>query len=178
MEFLTSIPCLHRDLAARNVLVTKDNLIRIADFGLARKSNKEYYRIQNSFDVPLPVRWMSPEAMQNLYFSEASDVWSYGILLYELFTLGGLPYPGMPDDKVPERVTNGERNPRPVYCHEELYHLMLESWKETPEERPKFTNCVEVLEDHLTRASPKMLSSLNSLLARERMVIDSYAEWR
>merc|ERR1719394_488356 len=92
MEYLGSMKCVHRDLAARNVLVSSDLVVKIADFGLARDVNKnDYYK--KIGDGWLPVRWMAPEALFQRRYSTQSDVWSFGVLLWEIMTLGASPYP-------------------------------------------------------------------------------------
>ncbi|CAJ0919065.1 unnamed protein product, partial [Mesorhabditis belari] len=165
MEFLSNIPCLHRDLAARNVMITGDHLARVSDFGLARKNDKDYYRVKKSVEVPRPIRWMSREAINDAYFSRASDVWSYGIVF-------------LSDDEVAMNIQRGQRNTRPMRCHKELWMFILECWRHKPEERPDFEKCAEVLEDHLKRANPTFLSSLKSTLVREMTKIQALAQYR
>ncbi|CAB1312364.1 unnamed protein product, partial [Coregonus sp. 'balchen'] len=96
MEYLASQKCIHRDLAARNVLVTESNFMKIADFGLARDvHNIDYYK--KTTNGRLPVKWMAPEALFDRVYTHQSDVWSFGVLMWEIFTLGGSPYPGIPE---------------------------------------------------------------------------------
>ncbi|CAJ0931478.1 unnamed protein product, partial [Mesorhabditis belari] len=177
MEYLSSIPCFHRDLAARNVLLTKNNLCRIADFGMAKSSNKSYYR-KDRHEIPMPVKWMSPETIENGYYTQASDVWSYGILLYEMFTLGGQPYPSVEGKDVYQKVFDGERNRQPEYAHDDLYNLMQQCWEFDPDKRPLFTDCVQRLKDHLQKASPGFLDKVEEELSLEWSQLDSYTGWR
>jgi serine/threonine protein kinase len=93
MEYLASKRCVHRDLAARNVLVSENNILKIADFGLARNIQGDYYR--KTTDGRLPVKWMAIESLTNQVYTSQSDVWSFGVLLWEVMTLGGTPYPGI-----------------------------------------------------------------------------------
>ena len=99
MEYLSSKRCVHRDLAARNVLVGDNWVLKIADFGLTRNlQSVDYYR--KTSDGRLPVKWMAPEALFDRMYTTKSDVWSYGILLWEIFTLGGNPYPSVPVEQL------------------------------------------------------------------------------
>ncbi|KHN88749.1 Receptor-like tyrosine-protein kinase kin-16 [Toxocara canis] len=112
MEYLASKMCIHRDLAARNIFVTKDRIIRIADFGLARSDVSVY---QMKSDCPVPIRWMSPEALTHKEFSEKSDVWSFGVLLWELFTFGEYPYNNVHDNnELYDRLCEGHQLGRPL----------------------------------------------------------------
>uniref|UniRef100_A0A1I7U1A5 receptor protein-tyrosine kinase n=1 Tax=Caenorhabditis tropicalis TaxID=1561998 RepID=A0A1I7U1A5_9PELO len=151
MEFLARVPCVHRDLACRNILVTKTKIIRVADFGLAKKhSNKTYYRVKNIKDTQMPVRWMAPESLQNHTYTQKSDVWSFGICLYEIFSLGNLPYPNVINVvDVFDYIVQGHINSQPEYCHEEMYELMKLCWQSSPEDRPPFSACVQYLKSHM-----------------------------
>ncbi|CAJ0923971.1 unnamed protein product, partial [Mesorhabditis belari] len=179
MEFLSEIPCIHRDLAARNILITEKNICRIADFGLAR-SNKSYYRkdFEKHKNDLLPLQWMSPESIESGYYTQASDVWSYGILLYELFTLGDRPYPGIPLDEIYMRVRNGERNKKPEFVHDDLYNFMLKCWNSKTKERPLFKDCVQKIREHLEMVLPGKAEEIEGKLASEVDRLNSYSEWR
>ncbi|KAK4876844.1 hypothetical protein RN001_009350 [Aquatica leii] len=138
MEYLESKQLIHRDLAARNVLIGENNIAKICDFGLARViEDNEYCPKQGS---RFPVKWTAPEAIIYGKFSIKSDVWSYGILLMELFTYGQVPYPGMHGREVIEQVEKGYRMPKPTsHCiPDEIYQYMLSCWDARPENRPTF----------------------------------------
>ncbi|XP_077945436.1 fibroblast growth factor receptor 3 isoform X16 [Gasterosteus aculeatus] len=142
MEYLASQKCIHRDLAARNVLVTEDNIMKIADFGLARDvHNIDYYK--KTTNGRLPVKWMAPEALFDRVYTHQSDVWSYGVLLWEIFTLGGSPYPGIPVEELFKLLKEGHRMDKPANCTHELYMIMRECWHAVPSQRPTFRQLVE-----------------------------------
>ncbi|XP_064481076.1 tyrosine-protein kinase SRK2-like isoform X1 [Ornithodoros turicata] len=137
MAYLESEQLIHRDLAARNILVGLNNLVKVADFGLARIiEDSEYTARQGS---KFPIKWTAPEAVLYGTFSIKSDVWSYGVLLYELITHGQVPYPGMSNRQVVEQVENGFRMPKPnCECPDSVYNTMLTCWEGEPENRPTF----------------------------------------
>ncbi|XP_058157591.1 fibroblast growth factor receptor 3 isoform X7 [Dasypus novemcinctus] len=145
MEYLASQKCIHRDLAARNVLVTEDNVMKIADFGLARDvHNLDYYK--KTTNGRLPVKWMAPEALFDRVYTHQSDVWSFGVLLWEIFTLGGSPYPGIPVEELFKLLREGHRMDRPANCTHDLYMIMRECWHAAPSQRPTFKQLVEDLD--------------------------------
>ncbi|MBZ3883225.1 Fibroblast growth factor receptor 3 [Sciurus carolinensis] len=152
MEYLASQKCIHRDLAARNVLVTEDNVMKIADFGLARDvHNLDYYK--KTTNGRLPVKWMAPEALFDRVYTHQSDVWSFGVLLWEIFTLGGSPYPGIPVEELFKLLKEGHRMDRPANCTHDLYMIMRECWHAVPAQRPTFKQLVEDLDRVLTVTS-------------------------
>ncbi|XP_068753375.1 ephrin type-B receptor 5-like isoform X2 [Montipora capricornis] len=136
MSYLASMRVVHRDLAARNILVGENKVCKISDFGLARDVNADIY-VRTS-QARLPVKWMPPESLFLGESSTMSDVWSYGIVLWEIFTIGDSPYPGVKSREVASLLEGGYRMPRPVHISEELYSVMYECWSEKPEDRPTF----------------------------------------
>ncbi|KAF7216659.1 fibroblast growth factor receptor 1b isoform X1 [Nothobranchius furzeri] len=149
MAYLASKKCIHRDLAARNVLVTEDNVMKIADFGLARDIHHiDYYK--KTTNGRLPVKWMAPEALFDRIYTHQSDVWSFGVLLWEIFTLGGSPYPGVPVEELFKLLKEGHRMEKPSACTQELYLMMRDCWHAVPSRRPTFQQLVEDLDRTLS----------------------------
>lgn len=130
MAYLEEQNYIHRDLAARNILVGDQNVVKIADFGLARLIKEDEYEAR--VGARFPIKWTSPEAANYSKFSIKSDVWSFGILLTELVTYGRIPYPGMTNAEVLHQVEHGYRMPCPTGCPQALYEIMLECWHKDP----------------------------------------------
>ncbi|XP_030921899.1 vascular endothelial growth factor receptor 1 [Geospiza fortis] len=149
MEFLSSRKCIHRDLAARNILLSENNVVKICDFGLARDiyKNPDYVR---KGDARLPLKWMAPESIFDKIYNTKSDVWSFGVLLWEIFSLGASPYPGVQiDEDFCSRLKEGTRMRAPEQATEEIYQIMLDCWQSNPNDRPRFSELVKKLGDLL-----------------------------
>ncbi|XP_055508615.1 protein-tyrosine kinase 6-like [Leucoraja erinacea] len=142
MEYLESQNYIHRDLAARNILVGENHSCKIADFGLARIIRDGTYV---SLSTAIPYKWTAPEAIEFGYFSVKSDVWSFGILLYEVITYGKTPYPGMANQEVVRVVSRGYRMPCPDGCPNTLHQVMLSCWECAAAQRPSFATLVKTL---------------------------------
>ncbi|XP_062538058.1 proto-oncogene tyrosine-protein kinase ROS isoform X3 [Armigeres subalbatus] len=155
-RYLEEMHFVHRDLACRNCLVSsmdpKERVVKIGDFGLARDIYKnDYYRKEG--EGLLPVRWMSPESLVDGVFTSQSDIWAFGVLLWEIMTLGQQPYPARNNVEVLHYVRDGGRLGRPQDCPEELYQLMLKCWSYSPEDRPTFRYLLEILKSLKERTS-------------------------
>uniref|UniRef100_A0A1B6E4F9 receptor protein-tyrosine kinase n=2 Tax=Clastoptera arizonana TaxID=38151 RepID=A0A1B6E4F9_9HEMI len=148
MEFLSSKGIIHRDLAARNVLIGENQICKVADFGFARDVITSHVYERKS-EGRLPIRWMAPESLYDNIFSVKSDIWSFGVLIWEIVTLGSTPYPGLAAADVMRRVREGYRLDKPEHCRRELYNIMYYCWDSDPKERPNFTELVEFLEQLL-----------------------------
>uniref|UniRef100_A0A4W4FV06 receptor protein-tyrosine kinase n=1 Tax=Electrophorus electricus TaxID=8005 RepID=A0A4W4FV06_ELEEL len=149
MEFLASRKCIHRDLAARNILLSENNVVKICDFGLARDLYKDPDYVRKG-DARLPLKWMSPESIFDKVFTTQSDVWSFGVLLWEIFSLGASPYPGLSmDEEFCHRLKQGTRMRAPEYGTPEIYITMLGCWEKNPADRPTFNELVGTLGDLL-----------------------------
>ncbi|XP_038065705.1 tyrosine-protein kinase Mer-like [Patiria miniata] len=150
MAFISSQQCIHRDLAARNVLVAEDMTCKVSDFGLARDvMNIRVYERRS--EGPLPMRWMALESILDDVYTAESDVWSYGVLLWEIVTLGARPYPAMTANVMIGKLQSGYRMPKPQHCQQELYAMMLRCWDDDPDNRPTFTMISAELEKYINK---------------------------
>uniref|UniRef100_A0A7N6FBQ6 Hepatocyte growth factor receptor n=1 Tax=Anabas testudineus TaxID=64144 RepID=A0A7N6FBQ6_ANATE len=143
MEYLASKKFVHRDLAARNCMLDESYTVKVADFGLARDVyDKEYYSVHNKSGVKLPVKWMALESLQTHKFTTKSDVWSFGVLLWELMTRGAPPYSDVNSFDITVFLLQGRRLLQPEFCPDALYTVMIECWHPKPERRPSFSELV------------------------------------
>ncbi|RXN07406.1 vascular endothelial growth factor receptor kdr-like protein [Labeo rohita] len=197
MEFLASRKCIHRDLAARNILLSENNVVKICDFGLARDIYKDPDYVRKG-DARLPLKWMAPEAIFDKIYTTQSDVWSFGVLMWEIFSLGASPYPGLHiDEEFCCRLKEGTRMKAPEYSSSEIYQTMLDCWHGEPSKRPMFTELVERLGDLLqasvqqegkhyipintallTKADPSDLTSKEKSSSRPVSLRDSGTAWK
>ncbi|XP_076182482.1 PDGF- and VEGF-receptor related isoform X2 [Ptiloglossa arizonensis] len=161
MEYLSHRKVLHGDLAARNILLAEENVVKICDFGLAKTMYNDV-NYQRKGDSPLPIKWMAIESIRDRIFSTQSDIWSYGIVLWEFFTLAETPYPGMEAEKLYERLVAGYRMEQPKYATSEVYSIMRQCWKAKPTTRPSFTELVESIGDLLEDSVKSHYISLNN----------------
>ncbi|OWK12135.1 MATK [Cervus elaphus hippelaphus] len=146
MEYLESKKLVHRDLAARNILVSEDLVAKVSDFGLAKAERKGLDSSR------LPVKWTAPEALKHGKFSSKSDVWSFGVLLWEVFSYGRAPYPKMSLKEVSEAVEKGYRMEPPEGCPGSIHALMGSCWEAEPTRRPPFRKLAEKLARELRSA--------------------------
>ncbi|XP_022919604.1 tyrosine-protein kinase Fer isoform X2 [Onthophagus taurus] len=143
MRYLESKNCIHRDLAARNCLVGYGNTVKISDFGMSRE--EEEYIVSDGMKQ-IPIKWTAPEALNFGKYTSLCDVWSYGILCWEIFSRGGTPYTGMSNSKARESIDAGYRMPAPEHTPDEMYRLMLRCWEYQPENRPNFEQIYTVVD--------------------------------
>ncbi|XP_055548127.1 vascular endothelial growth factor receptor 1 isoform X2 [Wyeomyia smithii] len=138
MEYLASRKVLHGDLAARNILLCDDNVVKICDFGLARSMYKsDNYKKKG--EAPLPFKWLALECISDNIFGTYSDVWAYGIVLWEFFSLAKVPYPGMEaNQELYNKLRDGYRMDKPQYANQDVYDIMLNCWNVKPDSRPSF----------------------------------------
>ncbi|CAO4368428.1 unnamed protein product [Caenorhabditis nigoni] len=145
MAYLESLKFCHRDLAARNCMIDKTELVKIGDFGMARDLfYHDYYK--PSGKRMMPVRWMSPESLKDGKFDSKSDIWSFGVVLYELITLGAQPYIGLSNDEVLNYIGMARKViKKPDCCSEYWYKIMKMCWRYAPRDRPTFLQLVHLL---------------------------------
>lgn len=146
MHYLSQMNYVHRDLAARNVLVNAQRVCKIADFGLSREMESRAEEGYTSRGGKIPLRWTAPESVAFRKFTSASDIWSFGIVCWEVMTYGKRPYFDWNNHRIVEAIEKGYRLPPPKVCPEVIYQLMLNSWQEEPTRRPTFTSIVKLLD--------------------------------
>ena len=150
MAYLEEQKYIHRDLAARNVLVGENMICKVANFGLARMIDEHFYEAPTG--TKLPVKWTALEAALYNRYTIKTDIWSFGIVIYEIITYGRFPYPGMTNREVLEKVFDGYRMPCPRNCPQKLHDIMLDCWRHDPGSRPTFKSLQWTLEEFFTTA--------------------------
>uniref|UniRef100_A0A8D0XK92 Protein tyrosine kinase 7 (inactive) n=1 Tax=Sus scrofa TaxID=9823 RepID=A0A8D0XK92_PIG len=153
MEHLSNNRFVHKDLAARNCLVSAQRQVKVSALGLSKDVyNSEYYHFRQAW---VPLRWMSPEAILEGDFSTKSDVWAFGVLMWEVFTHGEMPHDGQADDEVLADLQAGKaRLPQPEGCPSKLYRLMQRCWALSPKDRPSFSEIANALGDSSADSKP------------------------
>lgn len=141
MAFLESLDLTHRDLAARNILINEEKLLKISDFGMARSGV-----YVNTTQKRQPLRWMAPEAIENRRCDNKTDVWSFGVVLWEIGSLGAFPYKDLTNELVIAHIMQGKILERPETCTDQLYELMQKCWQKNPDDRPTFEEIAKNLD--------------------------------
>ncbi|XP_065059353.1 tyrosine-protein kinase Tec-like [Rhopilema esculentum] len=144
MEYLEEQQFIHRDLAARNCLVGERNIVKVADFGLARHVTDDEYTASEG--TKFPIKWAAPEVIHYTRFSSKSDVWAYGILCWEVFSGGKTPYPGRQNIQVAEDIMTGYRMEIPAKCPRYVYDIVTRCWEAEPDQRPSFSQLFSELQ--------------------------------
>ncbi|XP_077983307.1 hepatocyte growth factor receptor-like isoform X2 [Glandiceps talaboti] len=150
MAYLASLKFVHRDLAARNCMVDELETIKVSDFGLSRDIYEREYYASEDKKAKLPIRWMSLESIKNNIYNVKTDVWSYGVLVWELLTRGELPYASVDSWDISNYLEKGKRLPQPAYALDVLYELLLKCWHQDPSQRPDFSDICQQVQDLLS----------------------------
>jgi serine/threonine protein kinase len=172
MAYLSSQKFVHRDLATRNCMLDENLLVKVADFGLSRDIyTKEYYSSEDT-KAKLPVKWMALESLTKNVYTTKSDVWSYGVLLWELMTRGVTPYPDISNWDVRSYIQSGRRLEQPEACPDVVFELMLRCWTKDPSLRPSFADLVQELRLMLELDTDAMESRPDSIYIN--MPVEAY----
>ncbi|CAL1528118.1 unnamed protein product [Lymnaea stagnalis] len=158
MAYLEGVNFVHRDLRAANILVGEHYDVKVADFGLARILETEENVYEANENTKFPIKWTAPEAALERKFSIKSDVWSFGVLMYEIITYGKVPYPGMAGSEVLQMVEKGKRMSKPtngpIEVPDSYFNMMLKCWNRLPEERPTFESLHNFFDDYFINVEP------------------------
>ncbi|XP_057680437.1 activated CDC42 kinase 1 isoform X2 [Corythoichthys intestinalis] len=168
MAYLEQRRFLHRDLAARNVLLSTNETVKIGDFGLMRAlpTHADHYVMEEGHKVPFP--WCAPESLKTRSFSHASDTWMFGVTLWEMFTHGQEPWPGLNGSQILHKVdVEAERLCKPDDCPQDIYNVMLQCWSPKPEDRPTFV----ALRDFLMESTPMDMRALQDSAEDDKLHI-------
>ncbi|XP_063292514.1 ephrin type-A receptor 2 [Pelobates fuscus] len=186
MKYLSEMNYVHRDLAARNILVNSQLVCKVSDFGLSRVLEDDPEATYTTSGGKIPIRWTAPEAISYRKFTSASDVWSYGIVMWEVMSYGERPYWEMSNQEVMKAINEGFRLPAPMDCPSAIYQLMMQCWQQDRSRRPKFADIVSFL-DKLIRNpdslktladfDPRISIRLPSTSGSEGMPFRNVAEW-
>ncbi|TSL10152.1 Ephrin type-A receptor 3 [Bagarius yarrelli] len=180
MQYLSEINYVHRDLAARNILVNGNLVCKVSDFGLSRVLEDDPDAVYTTRGGKIPIRWTAPEAIAYRKFTSASDVWSYGITMWEVISYGERPYWEMSNQDVIKAVDEGYRLPAPMDCPVVLHQLMLACWEKNRSDRPKFGQIVINL-DRLIRNPSSLKQLANSTVWEDPVIPDpafsTVADW-
>lgn len=176
MTYLAEMKLVHRDLAARNVLLAEGKVCKVSDFGLTRDVYEDDAYLKKSKDR-VPVKWMSPESLADHVYTTKTDVWSFGIVGYELITLGATPYPGIPPQNLYHLLRSGYRMERPENCSTEIYMLLEACWADDPAKRPTFKYLSSKFEKLLGRSAKYLDVDIDDGAISNPMYLANVGEW-
>uniref|UniRef100_A0A8C7ZCS1 Ephrin type-A receptor 7 n=1 Tax=Oryzias sinensis TaxID=183150 RepID=A0A8C7ZCS1_9TELE len=176
MTYLSDLGYIHRDLAARNILVNSNLVCKVSDFGLSRVLEDDPDAAYTTSGGKIPIRWTAPEAIAYRKFSSSSDVWSYGVVMWEVMSYGERPYWNLTNRDVIKSVEEGYRLPAPMGCPAALHTLMLDCWQKDRNERPRFCQIVTIL-DKLIRNPENLNPPLTERAIPDFSSCNSVDEW-
>ncbi|XP_062842069.1 ephrin type-A receptor 3 isoform X1 [Trichomycterus rosablanca] len=180
MQYLSEMNYVHRDLAARNILVNGNLVCKVSDFGLSRVLEDDPDAVYTTRGGKIPIRWTAPEAIAYRKFTSASDVWSYGIVMWEVISYGERPYWEMSNQDVIKAIDEGYRLPPPMDCPVVLHQLMLDCWEKNRSDRPKFGQIVNTLDQLICNPSSLKQLANNTVWedqASPEPVCSTVADW-
>ena len=148
LDFVASRQLVHRDVACRNILLTEYLIAKLGDFGLCCRCD-DTLLYEGSAQNRMPIKWLSIEAINDRIFSEKSDIWAFGILVYETFSFGSVPYATLTNQEMLEFLQAGNRLEQPPGTPDEIYEIMLSCWREQPSDRPNFATIADLLRQKL-----------------------------
>ncbi|CAH0753254.1 unnamed protein product [Bemisia tabaci] len=173
MQYLEMKRLIHRDLAARNILVFSKNKVKISDFGLSRALGvgKDYYQTNFNVNLKLPIAWCAPECISYLRFTSASDVWAFGVTLWEMFSYGFQPWAALTGHQILEAIDepNLQRLEQPECCPKEYYSVMLKCWQHDPNKRPRFVDLMNILPDCKPEQVQAVQDSIDDKMKRDQL---------
>uniref|UniRef100_A0A8B9NR02 receptor protein-tyrosine kinase n=1 Tax=Accipiter nisus TaxID=211598 RepID=A0A8B9NR02_9AVES len=184
MKYLADMNYVHRDLAARNILVNSNLVCKVSDFGLSRFLEDDTSDPTYTSGGKIPIRWTAPEAIQYRKFTSASDVWSYGIVMWEVMSYGERPYWDMTNQDVINAIEQDYRLPPPMDCPNALHQLMLDCWQKDRNHRPKFGQIVNTLDKMIRNPNSLKLEDIlvsctcDCWMGEVALVVQSHVQWR
>ncbi|XP_043531668.1 ephrin type-A receptor 2 isoform X1 [Chiloscyllium plagiosum] len=186
MKYLSDMNYVHRDLAARNILVNSQLVCKVSDFGLSRVLEDDTEGTYTTSGGKIPIRWTAPEAIAYRKFTSASDVWSFGIVMWEVLSYGERPYWDMSNHEVMKSINEGFRLPAPMDCPSAIYQLMMQCWQQERAKRPKFCDIVNILDKlirnpdslkNIADFDPRVSIRLPSTSGTDGMIFRNVNEW-
>jgi serine/threonine protein kinase len=174
MAYISNLKYVHRDLAARNCFLDHDyKTVKVADFGLSRDVyESDYYRQRSRCEVPW--KWMSPESFSNGVSNHETDVWSFGVVMWELMTRGLMPYKGLNSSDIVNYLFEGNRLPCPSHCPVILYEMMLKCWNLNPKQRPTFDQLVDQVKSVIIILERKLDENVKVESTKNKLVYTKY----
>jgi len=176
LAHISAMRLVHMDVAARNTLLGHRNVVKVSDFGMSRPMCADGPYLVVKEKVPLALKWMSIEAMDTKFFSEASDCWSFGVTMWEILTYGEYPFAGVQLERIQELVREGRRLSQPAGCPDDLWAIVTRCWGTSLKERWKFKDLTSTLEDVCARNPPPSVRDIGATVAGAAAVGGDWTE--